>query len=273
MSSIIKVLEIEYLQRTSRSILRDLDALSVKKKLEELFRCYDPINYALGYDWPIWRARKCSSPEGYGNLSQLSHPLRHLARPGRLNNQGEPVLYVSFNKFTTFTEVAADEGDHVHIVGYKLKNGEKIRCCIVGEIFNVHRSGRAKVSECLGTELNKILNQMPPDAARSFVFLDAFLSSILADQAASSTDYLHSRILGQLLFEKMPDIQAICYSSIALEGGMNLAVKPEVAQESFEVAGSTVVRINKKYDYGIYDFSVVRNALRYGHDGTIVWDI
>jgi len=267
-----KLPEIEYLQRLARSILADVDVSTVRQKLEEIVRYYDLINYCLSYDWPIWRARKCFSAEGYKNVSDLSYPPLHLTKSGRLNNPMEPILYASLSNFSALAEVSAEQDDHVHLIGYKVKNGEKIRCGIVGEIFNVHRSGRSTISEHLGTELNRILNRTQPEAAKSFVFLDAFLSSILGNRAALDNGYLHSRTLSQLLLKKMPTVQAIWYSGIAHENAINLAVRPEIADEVLTVWGTTVVRISKKYDFGIYDFSIVRNAKGYDHNGTIIWD-
>lgn len=252
----IKLPDIEYLQRLSRSILTDFEATSVTRKLEEIVRYYELINYDLSYDWPIWRARKCLSPEGYENVCDLSYPPNQFAKPGRLNNPKEPILYASLSNFSALAEIGAEEGDHVHLIGYKIKNGDKIRCGIVGEVFNVQRSGRAKISEHLGAELNRILSQMSPQVSKSFVFLDAFLSSILGSRSASDSDYLHSRTLSQLLLKKMPTVHAIWYSGIALDGAVNLAVRPDVADEIFEVAGITVVRINKKYDFGIMIFQL-----------------
>lgn len=190
-----------------------------------------------------------------------------------MNNPLEPVLYVSLSNVSALAEVKAEEGDHVHLIGYRIRNSEKIRCGIVGEIFNVHRSGTAKFSEQLGKRLNNVLNAMPSEKAKSFVFLDAFLSSILRDGAASVNDYLYSRTVTQLLFEKIPAVQAIWYSGVAQENAINLAIKPEVADKLFEVVGTTVVRINKIYDFGVYDFSIVRNAKGYDHQyRTMIWD-
>lgn len=133
-------------------------------------------------------------------------------------------------------------------------------------------SGRAKISENLGRELNRILNRMPPKAAQSFIFLDAFLASIVEYKEARDSGYLHSRTVSQLLLEKTPGVQAIWYSGMAHENAINLAVRPEIADELFEVVGTTVVKINKIYDFGIYDVSIVRNAKGYDSDGTIIWD-
>jgi hypothetical protein len=105
----------------------------------------------------------------------------------------------------------------------------------------------------------------------SFVFMDAFLSGIFSDPNASQRNYLHSRMLSRLLFEKYPGIEAIHYPSVALEASMNLAIRPVVADEALRITKTSVVYIKKQYDYGLYDFTVERLAQGVSPDGEIEW--
>lgn len=71
---------------------------------------------------------------------------------------------------------------------------------------------------------------------------------------------MHSCTLSKLLLEKYPGIEAIHYPSVAREGSMNLAIKPAVADQALRVAGTSVLYIKNRYDYGLYDFKIVRDA-------------
>jgi hypothetical protein len=88
---------------------------------------------------------------------------------------------------------------------------------------------------------------------------------------------MHSRTLTKLLFEKYPSIEAIHYPSVAREGSMNLAIKPAVADEALRVFGTSVMYIDKQYDYALYDYRVVRdariapNAKRASEIGEVEW--
>lgn len=272
MSPKIKVIEIDWLRDCCWKTLAMSDAMLIDAQLSWLLKDYSLINYNLGYDFPIWRGRKCDSPSGFQNIRELSYPPPELTKANRLNNPGTPVLYAAFNKFCVFEEIGAGEGDYVHLVGYRIKQSKRLRCCMLGEVLNVHRSGRAWASEELGRELNKILNKMPSDAARSFIYIDAFFSSILRDKDAASKDYLHSRTLGSLLPEKLPGLDAIVYPSVALDSSMNLAIMANSADMALELIGTSVVQIRKKYEYGIFDFFVVRNAKGNFPDGQIQWE-
>jgi hypothetical protein len=105
----------------------------------------------------------------------------------------------------------------------------------------------------------------------SFIFVDAFLSSLLRDPLASANDYLYSRTVRQLLFETQPTVEAICYSSVRLEGALNVAITPEIADNRLHLAGTSVIKIDRRSDYGLFDFSVACNATDVRRDRRIVW--
>lgn len=261
---------IDELQRAATSIRKTTTPDRIHERLGAVVDQYDAVNYQLHYGWPFWRVRKCQSRRGFGSLSEIHYPPNPSV--GRVNEQGAPMLYLSFNKFTAVQEVGAEEGDYLHLVGYRQRDGQTLRCCTVGEINNVHKSGRAITSHELGEELNKVLNRLSYAGGASFVFLDAFLASLLTDVHASKNEYIYSRTLAKLLFAGNPGYEAIHYPSVALHGSMNLAVRPDIADEMLESAGTSVIRINRVYDYGIYDFSVVRNAKGHYADGAIDWE-
>jgi hypothetical protein len=266
-----RVLPIGYLQTLSRSILASTNASEIEKGLQMVLEYYGIINFDLGYAWPFWRGRICASSHGFKNINELSYPPRELTKAGRLNEPRAPLLYLSMNNLATLEEINASKGNYVHSIAYKIIAENKLRCGIIGEITHVARSGRALISEELGNHLNRILNNTEYEAGKSFVFTDAFLSSILRDRNASKTNYIHSRTLAKLIFEKHPGFDAIVYPSVALESAMNLAIKPESADRLLEIFGTSVIRVRKKYDYGIFDFELLGNAKGHDKNGDIRW--
>jgi RES domain len=268
----LTVFEIGFLQDFTRALRAEAEPSVVHTKLSFLLAHYDVINWQLKYDWPIWRARRCSTAAGFESINDVIYPLPHRTPAGRLNDPHEPMLYGVFNKNTCLEEVGAEEGDFIHLVGFRLKKNTQMRCCVIGEIDRVHRSGRTMLSEELGAHLLRIIQEeLPYEAAISFVFIDAFLSSLLRDPLAERTGYLHSRTVRKLLFQKQPDLEAICYSSVKMEGALNIAITPEAANNRLDLAGTSVIRIDRKFDYGLFDFSLVRNAADIRHDRHIIW--
>jgi hypothetical protein len=89
------------------------------------------------------------------------------------------------------------------------------------------------LSEELAAHLLRIIqDELPYKAAMSFIFVDAFLSSLLRDPFASNNGYLYSRTVRRL---------------------------------------TCVIKIERKFDYGLFDFSLVRNATDVRDDRRIVW--
>jgi hypothetical protein len=266
-----RVLPLERLQALSETIRGSADAVELEALLSQVLEFYGLINFHFHYDQALWRGVKCESERGFANIHRVGHPPPHLSKNGRLNEAGHPVLYTSISQFAVLEEIGARAGDFVQVVAYWFDPRARLRSCIVGEVTQVSRWGRALLSEELGRELNRIMNEMNFDVGRSFVFTDSLLASILRDPHASDADYVRSRILARLLFGKVDALDSIIYPSVAHEGAMNVAIAPRAAQAKLKVASTFVVYVKKKYDFGIYDYEIVRRAAGHQADGAIDW--
>lgn len=262
---------IDHLQEAAKSIKSDSNPTSIEDKLRRFIQHYDILNYEIKSE-VLWRARKAPSRNGYSNKKDIYYPPPQLTEHGRLNEANHPILYLSFNQFTTLTEVNAKKGENIHIVGYSLKHNQTIRALILGEYFYAHKGGQGNLPGNLNEWINKRLNSMNYEPGLSFVYMDAFLSSLLTDKTASENEYLHTRILAKVLFEKHPKINAIHYPSVVSHGAMNLAIKPEVADEALKVKGTSVLHIDDIFDHGLFRFSLVKNAKDYKQNGKILWE-
>lgn len=266
-----KALSLPHLEELSTEILASTDIIFVREKLSFVLDYYQVINYEMKYDRAFWRARRCSTDTGFEHIGELDHPPSKYTVAGRLNEKNAPVLYLSANLMSTFEEVGASEGDFLHVAAFEQLPNELLRCAMIGEITHVHRWGSGLTSEMVGRLINRQLNQMPHDFGKSFVFTDAFLSSVLKDKSARHTQYLHSRTLASLLFQRNPGIDAIAYSGVASEASRNYAIKPKSAKRTLRISANFVIRIIKKYKYGMYDFEVLQNAKGVEFDGRIIW--
>lgn len=264
-------LEINKLQRITRSIIAQTNADVIEERLTWLLNYYEVINYKLSYDRGIYRARICDSPDGFKNVKDLSYPPKDLTKAGRLNEPMEPIFYAAFIVHTTLEEVEAKEGDYVHVANYKIDDSRGINGCIVGEILRVHRSGRTLLPGKLGDKLNGILNSMPQYDGMKYVFMDAFLADMLSNENASKNDYLHTRKLGKLLMNSVEDIDAMVYPSVTLQSAVNIAIKTEAVSRVLKLASNCVLKINKRYDYGIFDYVITKHSCMQKSDGTIIW--
>ena len=268
----IVVEEINSLQRFARSLRYDTDPSIVRAKLTRFLEVYGIHNFILGQGSPIFRARRCRSEKGFASLNDLIYPPRDITTVGRLNSAGDPIMYGSLRKETALEEIDVQEGELIQLVVFRIKKDTSVRCCIVGEVDRVQKMGRSLLSEELGNNINNLLRKMPLNAGMSFIYADAFASSLLRDPDASANDYLYSRTLREVMFNKIPGLGAMFYLSIKTDLAINTAVLPQVVDNDLEVMGTSVVQINKKFDFNLYDFSILRNATKFGPNREILWD-
>lgn len=267
----IRVLELNYLQQLSRKILASTNGIEVEQLFRELLDFYSILNFSFRYTGVIWRGRKCLHSTGFAKIDEMLSPPCRLAKAGRLNESGTPILYASINQFAVLQELGASKGDFIQFLGMKIAPHKSIICAVIGERMNVHRSGRAWISEEIGKKVNRILNEMPFEAAKSYVFTDAFLATLLCDKDAYKNEYIHSRILSKLILEKLNHLDGIIYPSVALGNSTNFAIKPESASLALDIEATFVVEINKVFDYGIYETKIVNRAEGHDSDGQIKW--
>ncbi|MDD0980670.1 hypothetical protein [Pseudomonas shahriarae] len=266
-----KTLHLEYLERTTSEIIRSTDAHFIREKLNFILDHYQLINYEFHYDRAFWRARRCPTEDGFANTSDIGCPPIALTNSGRLNEAQNPILYTSINQPSTLVEIGAKEGDLIHVVAFEQIPNRAIRCGTIGEFSHIHRWGAGLTSEKVGKLLNEHMSKMPHDVGKSVIYTDAFLNSLLRDKDAKNNNYIHSRILASLIFSKNPGLDAIEYSGVALESSRNYAFKPSSAERALQIGAHFVLKITKKYKYGIYDFEVLRNAAGVEATGEIVW--
>ena len=192
---------------------------------------------------------------------------------GRLNNQNQPMLYLASRKFTAFSEINANPGDYVHIIGYKICKNKSIKIGLIGDLFHVYRTGMSMLSSEAGEVLNNKLNSFEYEIGKSIVYVDAYLASILRNPNAKSNNYLHTRILGEFLFNKVTEVKSIFYPSVAQEGGMNLAMLPEVADDVLEVVSSSIVVVKDRWEFGMYDFIPIKDCMGITSNGSFLWKL
>lgn len=263
---------IDYLQRSAKRIQSDRDPSSIKNKLSEFMHHYDALTIEMNYENLLWRAQKANGPDGYDNIERIYYPPVEKTIPGRLNEANDPLLYVSFNKFIVLTEKQAEKDDHVHIIGYSMKDNQSIRILILGEFFYSHKGGQGNLPGNFNEWMNERLENMKHESRLSFIFMDAFLSSLLTDETASDNEYLYTRLLAKILFEKYSKIDAIYYPSVVSNGAMNLAIKPKIADKVLEAKETSVLLIDNIFEHGLFRFREVKNSKEFDQNGKILWE-
>ena len=182
------------------------------------------------------------------------------------------MLYASTRPDTVFAELNARPGDFIHLIGLRVKQRAGVCLFAIGDWSQIFQAGfsRLTVGEPVGV-LKRMMNDMGVDPARRIVYVDAFLSSILADPLAGSSGYLHTRALRHAVFRKRPAADGFFYPSVKHHVGMNLAVKTDTFDTKFQVCASQVVEITRVRDFGFFDFVPRRHARYFDENGEFLW--
>lgn len=271
-----QLLEISYLKQFCDGIRLDRNPQEVRRKIEYLLNFYSVINFSMNPspDLLLFRAR-LSNEDGFPNISDIGIPPAHKVTAGRLNEPRKPALYVSKTIATIFDEVNVASGCYVQVAAYKPKGTDGPRVAIIGDIKNVFRWGSSKHLPLLTEYFKKTIRELASiheSALLSYIFTDSFLSDLLTDEAAKEAGYIHTQSLAELLYQKHPNLDGICYEGVSSDGGWNLAIRPTSAERLLEIETVWLFKINHYYGYGLYDHTLIKSAKNISKDGTIIWD-
>lgn len=262
---------VDWLQEQANEILDERDERRIAAVLGEILDCYKPVNYHLAYGSGLWRARLCEDETGFGSFSKMHYPPANCSKAGRANDSNSPLLYTSLTQLTALREVQVSPGGLVQIMAYKMNQHDPIRCFALGEFSSVHLGGRSNLPDAVRNGLNSILHRLKFEPGLSFVFLDAFLAALMTGKQEHENGYVHSRVLARLVFRKYPMLEGIHYPSVAREGAMNIAVRPAAADRALKFLGTSVLQIEKTFDFGLCRFRVLKSATKLAGDGQFLW--
>jgi len=230
------------------------------------------LGYALGRGSFFWRGRKCVGPGGWPTAFDMVYPPPKLAALQRLNNSGDPLLYASTRKLTVLTELDVQEGDFVHLIAIRMKQGAGVHFMALGDFYHVFKAGFSRlVGDEAGGAVSRTVNDFGAEMGLRVIYVDAFLSSLLSDPLAHTNDYAQTRALRYAVFQKIKEGEGFFYPSVRDTIGMNLAIRPETFDTKGQIMSSQVIQILRKREFGFYDFRYCRHAKWFEGDGSFVW--
>lgn len=271
-----KVLEISWLKSFCDDLLADREPASIKEKLKFLLDFYSIINFQLNPspDKLVFRARKADK-HGFNHVSELGCPPVELTEAGRLNEPHRPILYTSQNMWSAYDEIKAKKNDYVQVVSYKFKENQTPYTAIIGDIKETFRWGQSRHSPAITGHVKKTFKSLAernPQALKSYIYTDSFLSGLLTDQAAGEKSYIHTCSIRELIFAKHAHLDAIYYQGIESSGALNLAFKKSRAFDILSIDTVHLFKIDHSYGYGVYDQTLVKTAKSIGDSGYISWE-
>lgn len=250
------------------------DRPTLERRLELLRKLVDThevFSMELGTGSVFWRAQNCPA-NGFPLESRMSYPPVHLAGPNRFNNAQEPALYVATRRETAMAEIGVEPNSYVQLSGFRILNGEALGIILIGEWMHIHKKGYMRIGDKAASRaVSASINSFPLHEARLFTYIDAILGDVMARADAAHEEYLSTRLLARLLYEKLPDTEGILYPSVRDPLGTNLAIRASAADRAVRMCSSMVVRVGATRRHNFYDYEPVKVAIGTELDGSFKW--
>jgi hypothetical protein len=260
---------LDRLNHISEEILNEKDSRKIRGYIGELIQHASVFNFEMRSIRPFFRARLC--PEnGFEYEHDMWAPPIGSNSIGRFNEEGLYILYLSSSVSSALDEIGAKDGDFIQVANYMLKENTALRCAVFGEVKSFFKWHRSSVSDDIQFFLEQKIKRMDVQEQKAYVMADSILSNICLC-SSQKDEYLSSRELAKFVFETHPEINTLMYKGVDSDGARNFAVRTKAVANNMYLDNFCVLRVNKKYKYGIYDYEIVRTP-HSQVNGKIVWN-
>lgn len=243
----------------------------IDKRIGELLAGFPIFSFGFGRGRIFWRARRAEGRE-FGQLKELWHRPPETTGMGRLNDPGKPCLYLSSHIETALAEIQANDGELIHVAGYRVVSDKEMRVAAIGELAHVHKKGYPRITGVDPDQsIARSLNKHPFETGLQIVYIDAILADLLADPNARARDYAVTRALASAIYKRQGDVMGMFYPSVRTDVGLNLALLPTPASDILHDVASVLVKVNRRHKFGYFDFLVLKTAIGRRDDGTFEW--
>ncbi|MFA0562749.1 RES domain-containing protein [Vibrio sp. 10N.222.51.C8] len=267
------VLDLDYMHNLAVDIKASRSEKFIRDGISYVLQFYDIINFSFSYEKSFVRARVAENGQGFNNTSEIYYPPRHLTGVGRINEEGSPFLYLSLTTDVALAEIGAKEGDVVQISAFEPKD-KPVCVGIIGEKYKASIGAGnflpKEATEILANLVKK-LEKEDKKKAMAYLYPDMFFDEVITNPNASQDDYIHSRLLARLMFEKQTSLDGIMYHSVASYSGLNIALPCDKADSLLGLAHTILIRVKKAYSYGLFDIELLKKPKNILQDGTIIW--
>lgn len=268
--------ELEKLIHDFEGASLDLDIDTIKQKLHVLLNGHACITRRMESHY-AFRARINKGSEFFNKTEELWYPPRELIHKlGRLNREHQPVFYISASHETATLEIRPKIGDFVTILRVKLKDTNKLPHVMelgMAETQSQHGLG-ISIPLLEQTNMKSIFHDQ--EKARKNLIIRSCIARLMMKIIPNGQEahYKKSVAIAETLM-KSSNIDGVLYPSIAGDGsrkggGMNLAIKPDSADNLFVPDHAWVSVVEDTYQTHGYVMRCIQNVSKI-EDGYLVW--
>ncbi|MBA3572500.1 MAG: RES family NAD+ phosphorylase, partial [Pyrinomonadaceae bacterium] len=196
--------------------------------IDQLVKIHPTLNVRWGPGWRYRRARQLDVGEIPQTVDDVIWPKGAPAKVGRANPKGFRVMYLADRRDTALREARVHQG-WVAIAEFQIRPQQAVFICPIGELSQIVRTGRGYMSGDSSKTLSDMLNACPLQQSRALIITDAFLY----EQMTGHEDYDMSSRVASAIFDKLPNVSGIAYSSRRQLGAINFAVRADTFWQSW----------------------------------------
>ncbi|MER2057235.1 MAG: hypothetical protein ABTA16_00345 [Niallia sp.] len=235
------------LKRTSEN---ELFALTLKT-----LTCLNISTRNLNEGNKLYRVRRKQEGIMFNKKSDAWYPhQKYVTARQRLNDVGEPMLYTSVDQSTPFFESKAKVGDSFALIEYAVKRGQSIQATSVGM--------NEGIPEGMLNEQGIINNKI----------IEQFLHTEFTKDVGVGTEYLYrvSTMLAKNFYD-IPNCDGYMYPSVAIGKGINVAIKPNSADEKLSLTKITNVIVTDLNENGSVRVNIESQSTSIDIEGNVYY--
>ena len=243
------------------------DGAGQRDTIRRFVSAHPVLCYEWGGSWRYRRVRAIDPEHRPNHVAELIWRADAPAALGRANAAGFTVLYLADRRDTAISETRTEEGDVV-LTEFTIRPGRSMRVAPIGEMAQIQRTGRGHLAGDASASINDLLNACDLQGCRSMLLVDAFLFECLTNR---EDDYERSSAVAMAIYDKLPDLHAVAFSSRRQSGAINFAVRADRVWEAWGIVSVREAHA-RHLAMGYYELSGVRHVNGITTAGDLMWD-
>jgi hypothetical protein len=248
---------------------KHLNDTALMSEIHAVIKGCNYMRVELEHPFLLLRGRRLEGNPPHKQISELVAPTPEKVKQyGRCNTPGNPIFYGTAQptprhvflgaESVVTSEMGIKTGESIQFISCRLKEGKKLWCHIVGfsDYLRRHQDfphflkglsidKKNDIQRLHTKQIGKDLHDQNRHYLADAFFAEEFRKQVKDEE---TDEYRITALYSKIHIENN---DAVIYPSVAHLGGWNIAIRPEVFNESFEIEDSYATRVLSDWGYGM----------------------